>query len=229
VINSKTASIKYSLVRSSRKTIGIVIHPDGSVVVRAPRCATNDQIEKVVSKRMDWILKHQRNFKELGPAYSEREFVDGEKHLLLGAEYTLRIKLAPHNRVVQNDQFIDIECKNYDYAEPLMKQWYLRKANEIIPDIIKPIVDQFREAYNKTPVKITLKNMKSRWGSCSSKGNISINTKLVKSPQHCIEFVIAHELCHLIQMNHSKSYYLLLSEFMPDWNERKKQLEHFMR
>lgn len=229
MFNNKATSIKYSLVRSSRKTIGIIIHPDGSVVVCAPNRATNAQIEDVVKKRTDWILKHQRSFKGMGPIYSKREFVDGEKHLLLGSEYILRIKISQHNRVIQNGQFIDIECKDFEFVQPLMKQWYIRKANEIIPGIIKPIVDQFRTIYSKAPVKITLKNMKSRWGSCSSKGNISINIKLVKSPQRSIEYVMAHELCHLIQMNHSKNYYSLLAEFMPDWRERKKQLEHFMR
>jgi predicted metal-dependent hydrolase len=71
--------------------------------------------------------------------------------------------------------------------------------------------------------------MKSRFGSCSSKGNISMNIKLMKSTKDCIEYVMAHELCHLMQMNHSKNFYSLLSDFMPDWRERKNKLNHFMR
>lgn len=230
-INKKPRSepLKYLLVRSSRKSIGISVHPDGSVVVRAPLRATDAQIKEVVTKKLDWIVKHQHNFKNLGPAYSKREFVDGEKHLLLGEEYVLRVKTAVENRVEKKGDTIVVECRDEAFVEPLMESWYKAKANELIPGIVEPIVDSFKETYKVSPQKITLRTMKSRWGSCSSKRNISINTRLIKSHPKCIEFVMAHELCHLIELNHSKDYYNLLVEFMPDWKERKRMLNHYMR
>lgn len=227
--SKKTDSISYSLIKSSRKSIGIIVHTDGSVVVRAPHRATKKEIDEVINKRFDWILKHKKKFEEQGPAYSKREFVDGEKHLFLGKEYIMRVTVGAFNNVTINGEFIDIECKNESMVKPLMEQWYRQKANKLIPQIITPIVDKFNSLYDVSPNKISLKNMKSRWGSCSSKANISMNIKLIKSTESCIEYVMAHELCHLLQMNHSKNYYSLLTEFMPDWRERKKNLDHFMR
>lgn len=227
--SKKTDSISYSLIKSSRKSIGIIVNSDGSVVVRAPQRATKKEIDEVINKRFDWILKHKKKFEEQGPAYSKREFVDGEKHLFLGKEYIMRVTVGAFNNVTINGEFIDIECKNESMVKPLMEQWYRQKANKLIPQIITPIVDKFNSLYDVSPNKISLKNMKSRWGSCSSKANISMNIKLIKSTESCIEYVMAHELCHLLQMNHSKNYYSLLTEFMPDWRERKKNLDHFMR
>lgn len=227
--NKKPDSINYSLIKSSRKSIGIIVNTDGSVVVRAPQRATKKEIDDVINKRIDWILKHQKKFEQLGPAYSKWEFVDGEKHLFLGKEYIMRVTVGAFNNVTINGEFIDIECKNESMVKPLMEQWYRQKANKLIPQIITPIVDKFNSLYDVSPNKISLKNMKSRWGSCSSKANISMNIKLIKSTESCIEYVMAHELCHLLQMNHSKNYYSLLTEFMPDWRERKKNLDHFMR
>ena len=227
--NKKPDSINYSLIKSSRKSIGIIVNSDGSVVVRAPQRATKKEIDDVINKRIDWILKHQKKFEQLGPAYSKWEFVDGEKHLLLGNEYVLRVNTGAFNTVRLNGKFIDVVCNNESMVKPLMVKWYTLKANEMMPDIIMPVVNQFKSKYHRSPAKISLKNMKSRWGSCSSKANISMNIKLIKSTESCIEYVMAHELCHLLQMNHSKNYYSLLTEFMPDWRERKKELDHFMR
>ena len=227
--NKKPDSINYSLIKSSRKSIGIIVNSDGSVVVRAPQRATKKEIDDVINKRIDWILKHQKKFEQLGPAYSKWEFVDGEKHLLLGNEYVLRVNTGAFNTVRLNGKFIDVVCNNESMVKPLMVKWYTLKANEMMPDIIMPVVNQFKSKYHRSPAKISLKNMKSRWGSCASKANISMNIKLIRSARSCIEYVMAHELCHLIQMNHSKNYYSLLTEFMPDWRERKKNLDHFMR
>lgn len=227
--SKKPDSVSYSLIKSSRKSIGIIVHTDGSVVVRVPHRATKKEIDDVINKRIDWILKHKKKFEKQGPAYSKREFVDGEKHLLLGNEYIIRVTVGNYNNVTINGEFIDIACINESLVKTLMEQWYKRKANELMPPIMMPVVDLFNSRYHISPKKISLKNMKSRWGSCTSKGNISMNIRLIKSTQSCIEYVIAHELCHLIQMNHSKKYYSILTEFMPDWRERKKSLDHFMR
>lgn len=218
-----------TLVRSSRKSISIIIQPGGSVVVRAPHRASNKQIEDLLNKRKDWILKHKNNFEKMSPAYSSREFVDGEKHLFMGRECTLRIRLESANSVIKTGDIIDIGCTDEAMVKPLMEQWYVKNANELMPEIISPVVQKFKNSYQRSPAKISLKSMKSRWGSCSSRGNISMNIKLIKSPKSCIEYVMAHELCHLLEMNHSKSYYALLTEFMPDWKKRKVDLEYFMR
>lgn len=217
--------IKYSLIKSSRKTVGIIVNSDGSVVVRAPHRATKKQIDELLNRRIDWILKHKKRFEEQRLNHTDI-YTSGEKHLFLGKEYELNVTVAPVNRVALNGKCIDVECNDELQVRLLMDSWYRKKANEMMPEIMMPVINQFKSRYDKTPAKISLKSMKTRWGSCSSRGNISMNIKLMKYNRSFIEYVMAHELCHLIHMNHSKRFYSLLSEFMPDWKERKLQFKN---
>ncbi len=217
--------IKYSLIKSSRKTVGIIVNSDGSVVVRAPHRATKKQIDELLNRRIDWILKHKKRFEEQRLNHTDI-YTSGEKHLFLGKEYELNVTAAPVNRVALNGKCIDVECNDELQVRLLMDSWYRKKANEMMPEIMMPVINQFKSRYDKTPAKISLKSMKTRWGSCSSRGNISMNIKLMKYNRSFIEYVMAHELCHLIHMNHSKRFYSLLSEFMPDWKERKLQFKN---
>lgn len=224
-----TSTISYSLIKSSRKSISIIVHPDGSVVVRAPKRVSESMIQDVLNKRMDWIIKHKKKFEEQRLINPKSEFVSGEKHFFLGKEYVLRVNcnstnIDTINSVTKNGVFIDVCCYDSSMVEELMQQWHLAKAKDVFPLIVTPIVQKFRDKYDVEPTKISVKNMKSRWGSCSAKGSISINSKLIQTPIRCIEYVMVHELCYLIHFNHSKNFYSLLAEVMPDWNDRKNEL-----
>lgn len=216
--------MEINIIKSSRKTIGIIVHSNGEVTVRAPHRATKKQIDEVITRRMSWIHKHKKRFAEIGATRSKQMFVNGEKHCFLGKEYSLKIVPAAKNRVFKNEDFIIVECADESIVESLMEQWYSKMANNLMPEIIMPVVDSFKKKHHKTPAKISFKSMKTRWGSCSSRGNISMNVRLIKSCESCIEYVMAHELCHLVEMNHSKNYYALLTDFMPDWRSRKSKL-----
>lgn len=232
-MKKELASLNYSIVKSSRKTISIIVHPDGRVVVRAPIRATNRQVQDVLNGRKEWILKHKKSFEEQQRLNPKREFVSGEKHLFLGEEYVLRVNSVAENSrisnsVSKNGEYIDIWCADDSIAEELIQQWYLSAAKELIPQIVNPVIERFISSYNVSPNKITVKKMKSRWGSCSSKGSISLNSKLIQTPLRCIEYVMVHELCHLICFNHSKNFYSILAEVIPDWKERKKELREIL-
>ena len=112
-------------------------------------------------------------------------------------------------------------------VEELMRQWYLSMAKERLPQIVTPVIESFRSIYKVAPARITVKHMRSRWGSCSSRKAVSLNSKLIMTPERCIEYVMVHELCHLIHFNHSENFYSLLAEILPDWKERKKELRSF--
>jgi len=205
------ASLSYSLVKSSRKSISIIVHPDGRVVVRAPKRATNGQIHEVLKNRMGWIDKHRKRFEEQRLKNPERKFLSGEKHLFLGEEFILRVRKADVNRVMLNCEYIDVECVD----------------ESIVEELITPVIESFRSIYKVAPARITVKHMRSRWGSCSSRKAVSLNSKLIMTPERCIEYVMVHELCHLIHFNHSENFYSLLAEILPDWKERKKELRSF--
>ncbi len=223
-MKTASASLKYSLVRSLRKTISIIVHSDGSVVVRAPKRTTNRQVEEVLNDRMEWILKHKKKYEEQRRLNPVKMFVSGERHLFLGDEYILRIHNGTENTVSKNCEFIDIVCIDTSMVEMMMNEWYINSAKNLLPQIVAPMVDRFNDMFNVSPSKITVKQMKSRWGSCTSKGSISMNSKLIQTPIRCIEYVMVHELCHLIHFNHSKNFYSLLADIIPDWKERKREL-----
>ncbi|MGI6073772.1 MAG: M48 family metallopeptidase [Fermentimonas sp.] len=217
--------IQYTIVKSSRKSIAIHVYPDGDVIVRAPYSVSEKEIIQVVSKRSEWIQKHLKKFAQNRKHYDKYNFTDGLSHPFLGDYYTLKVFKAYTNRVYINNDQIVVECEDYTQVQQLLKNWYWQQAEKIFPGYIDKAVDTFSSRYKVKPNKVTLKDMKSKWGSCSSKRNISINMQLIKFPIDCLEYVIAHELCHLLQMNHSSSFYALLNEFMPDWSEKKQKLK----
>ena len=229
--DGKPRTLEYTLVRSSRRTIGISVHPSGNVTVRIPRHATALQAEEILNRKLSWVLKHKQQFEETAKRTPEKRFIDGEKLFFLGEEHTLRVSVDPNakNEIAKNGNFIHINCENETLAKPLLQQWLHEQAKEKFPAIIAPLLEQFRERYHLSPAKITIKWMKSRWGSCSAKRSISLNSRLIMASPRCIEHVFAHELCHLVHMNHSKSFYDTLTEFMPDWKERKRNFQKVVK
>ena len=225
--DGKPRTLEYTLVRSARKTIGIIVDPNGKVTVRVPQFMPTRQAEELLNEKLDWVLKHKEQFEEAAKRTPTKRFTDGEKQLFLGEEHTLRVSVDPDakNEIIKNGNCIRISCENETLAKPLLQQWLHDQAKEKFPAIIAPLLEQFSERYHLSPAKVTIKWMKSRWGSCSAKRSISLNSRLIMASPRCIEHVFAHELCHLIHMNHSKSYYDTLSEFMPDWKERKRAFE----
>jgi len=228
--DGKPKTLEYTLVRSARKTIGIDVRSNGDVTVRIPKHVSNQQAEAMLSKKLDWVLKHKQRFEEVAQRTPVKRLADGEKMFFLGQEHLLRVKVDPEvkNTVLMNGSHIDISCQSEALVESLLQQWLHDQAKEQFPAIIAPLLEQFKERHQISPSKITIKWMKSRWGSCSSRRSISLNSRLIMASPRCIEHVFAHELCHLIHMNHSKNYYDTLSEFMPDWKERKRELKRYI-
>lgn len=225
--DGKPRTLEYTLVRSARKSIGIGVHPDGSVTVRVPRHVTVRQAEEMLHRKLDWVLKHKQKFEEAVKRAPTTKIEDGSIQLFLGEEHTLRVSVHPaaKNKVVKEGSDIHIHCENEELVKPLLQQWLHEQAKTRFPAIIAPLLEQFSARYHVSPSKITIKWMKTRWGSCSSRRSISLNSRLIMASPRCIEHVFAHELCHLIHMNHSTDYYDTLSDFMPDWKDRKRELK----
>lgn len=224
-----TETIKYELTYSDRKTLGISVHPDKTVHVKAPRDASMEKIEKKLEKRAFWILEQQRYFESFEPRKKEYLYKSGESHYYLGRQYILKIIHSDEETVKYHPRYlqvftVDKSRKNVEY---LVEEWYRERAEIKMEEIMKPVKKSF-EKYNVSPERIILRKMKYRWGSCSPKGYISLNPELIKAPRACVEYVIIHEFCHLVHKNHTAAFFRLLSREMPDWKKWKKKLEHFM-
>lgn len=225
-----TTRLQYELQRSNRKTLAIEVHPDLSIHVIAPPDLDQDVVNERLVKRGSWIIKQQKYFEQFLPRTPKREYVSGESHLYLGKKYVLRIRLADTDSVklkggelvVFTDEVIDNEK-----VKRLLNGWYYNHARKKFEETISEAVKKF-SSYGIEKPPLVVKRMSKRWGSCTPKGRIILNPEIIKAPKKCIEYVVIHELCHLIQPNHSSEFYKLQSEMMPDWEKWKMRLERVM-
>ncbi len=219
--------IEYEVEYTQRKTLGITVHPDGAVTLKAPANTALEDIQKKVHHRAAWILRQKRYFESFGTPATKRQFINGESHFYLGRQYMLRITEGKENAVHYQNNIIEIDCRDKTKAEEVLKAWYLERAQIKFPEYAKPIIEQF-SAYGVKPKELVIKKMEKRWGYCTNNGNIYLNPRLICTPRCCIDYVITHEMCHLVHRNHTKAFYALLTKEMPHWERWKNKLERMM-
>ena len=159
------------------------------------------------------------------PLTPSRQYVNGETHLYLGRQYKLRIEKAPQNDVKLLRGRLLVFKKNNTKAKTLVTDWYKDKANLHCKVTLQKILPLFSR-YGTSEPKLLIRHMPTRWGSCTPQGKVILNPELIKAPKGSIEYVIIHELCHLIHHNHTKAFYELQETIMPDWKKWKERLEN---
>lgn len=221
-----TKQITFSITEKKRKSIAVEVHPDTSVQIKAPFDCSIDDIKKIVSKRSRWIITQQKFFEQFLPETPKREYVIGETHKYLGRKYILKIENSDENKVKIQGSFIVVKTQNdnTDNVKHLMTEWYYKRASKIFEKLYEEAYRKFIQYKIQKP-ELQIKRMKKRWGSYTSSDKIVINPELIKASSACIEYVMIHELCHLIERNHSKRFYNLLENIAPDWKHWKIKLE----
>lgn len=219
-----TRKIAYTLSFEQRKTLGIRVHPDCSVRVIAPFGTPVDKIVEHVRKRAPWILKQLNEFLSYQPHTPPRQFVNGETHLYLGRQYRLKVERAETNEVKIYRGRMIIKSRPNSRPATILAKWYREQATKHFNTALETILPMFQRYKIERPV-IQLLAMRSRWGSCTPNGKIILNPELIKAPKGSIEYVIIHELCHLVHHNHTSAFYALQSQMMPDWKKWKERLE----
>ncbi len=219
----------YTLERKQIKNINIRIHPDGKIFVSAAKKVSQKAIEDFLLSKSRFILKTVSNFNEKRKyAICEKQYVSGESFYLLGRHLRLCV-IQSYNDVVEEDGvYLNLYCKHSNIflqKKRLVERYFQKKCEEIFPVIIKEKYTLFQK-YGIPFPSLKIRTMKSRWGSCiPSKNIITLNALLIHFSQPCIEYVVIHELCHFLYANHSKKFYTLMTVFMPEWRDRKKELE----
>lgn len=222
-------TIDFELTYSDRKTLGITVNPDLSVQVKAPKEATRKKIFEKVEKRASWIIEQKKYFLSFQPRRKEFLYKTGESHYYLGRRYQLEIIDGHSEAVYYQGRHLQVETKNKapKHVKKLLDKWCRERAKMKFPEYAEPLIRHFKK-YDVEPKNLYIQKMETRWGSCSAKGNIILNPELIKAPKPCIEYVIIHELCHLIHRNHTKAFFRLLIKEMPDWKKWKEKLEKEM-
>lgn len=219
--------IYYSIHYSNRKTLGIIVTPEKLVKVRAPMGASLERIGKIVRKKAPWIIRNIEYFESLLPVLPPKSYVSGESYYYLGRHYRLKVKKSNLEDVRINKSNIIVYTNhksNPRVVKTLLEYWYKERAEKKFKERLMLCYESFKNHLVTMPL-LTVKTMKTRWGSCSIKKRIILNTELIKTPIRCIDYVIMHELCHLIHRNHDHKFYTLLSSLLPDWKDRKAVLE----
>ncbi|CAN5441124.1 SprT family zinc-dependent metalloprotease [soil metagenome] len=222
--------IAYHILYKQRKSLGITVRPDQSVLVTSPANLSKEKINDLVKKKAGWILKQQSYFLSFHPLTPARRYVSGETHLYLGKQYRLKIIVGKEETVKLKGAFIFVYTKTKDdkkRVKHLMNEWYRDNASVKFVKYLEECRKMFSRHALKE-IKIELRNMTKRWGSCTVKGKILLNPELIKAPKGCIEYVLIHELCHTKFPNHSNAFFNLQSQVMPDWMKWKEKLERLM-
>lgn len=217
---------EYELVRSNRKTVGIIIKTGGEVCIKAPYGMSRKEIEAGLERKQSWILQNIAKMKEQGEKILVKSYETGEKLLYLGQEFTLvRKPSISGSRVYvrQEEDTIAVygNLKQAEQVKAALEKWYQQKA---VIWMTKRL-NYYKERIGVQYKKVSFKNPKTRWGSCSSTKNIMLNWKLIMAPGEIIDYVICHELCHLLEMNHSSAFWALVEQQIPDWRTRRAWLK----
>ena len=224
-----TRTISYKLERKSRKTLGIKVYPDSAVEVLAPMESSDTEVVEKLRSKAAWVIKQQDFFAAFRPHTSQRQYVGGETHRYLGRQYRLRIEEGERESIkLMQGQLVVLTPLPYpSHIEKQLEKWYEAKAQIVFQELFKKALILFTRYDFPTPT-LHIRRMEKRWGSCSRNGKITLNTELIKASKANIEYVMVHELCHLVHFNHKKEFYALLRQLLPDWEKRKAMLEKTM-
>lgn len=210
-------TIDYKIIFTERKSVNIVIDRNSNIIVRAPKRLTKDDVDKVVNRKKQWIYNKLSNSSK--PIILPKEFVSGESLLYLGEHYKLRIVEEQFSGLRFDNEFT-ISKDSKSKTKKIFKAWYLAQAKKVF----LPIVDYYSNTLGVKYNRIYIKSMKASWGSCSPNKSITLNWKLVKAPLYVINYIIVHELAHLIELNHSDDFWNIVSVQVPNYKKAKKWL-----
>jgi len=208
----------YHLIRSSRRTVALIIR-NGNLIVRAPRRADLAEIERFIRAKQGWIQKHLA--KAANRQSPKKKYQDGEKFWFLGQEYPLHITDDYRSKLFYDgDQFILSQFQIHK-AKSLFENWYRVQAKKILAERAIFFADKMGLLYKK----ITITGANTRWGSCSGKGTVNFSWRLIMAPLEIVDYVTVHELAHLAHHNHSKSFWLYVKNYYPDYKSAKNWLK----
>jgi len=225
-IKTPSGQLEYTITHRARvtKRLHLELDDKGGLVVVAPRHWSKTYISKTLAQNTTRIARFLNTARR--QQTKPLQYTNGERHLYLGENYQLVIRPGGRNKAANidaNEIHVRVRCATAESVKSVLHLWYRQQAQEIFNERMKIFVQECTWLAGKT-MPLKLRRMKRTWGNCSSKGVIKLNTHLIKAPMTLIDSVIAHELCHLEEMNHSKTFYALLESLNPGWRQDRAAL-----
>lgn len=221
--------ISYCLERKDVKNLNLRVRKDGSVFVSANEFILLEEIDKFICSKAAYIIKAMDHFSEIQQYRPKpKQYISGESFYIQGRGLRLQVSQSSKNMISTDGIYIFLkvtDLNDYEKKRRLVTRFLDQQCKTVFTEILDELYPIFRK-YGVERPSLRIRDMETRWGSClPKKCIITINKRLLEAPRNCIEYVVMHELCHLIHPNHSKHFYAFLSMLMPDWIERKKILE----
>jgi hypothetical protein len=207
------------IIRTRRKTIALILKPDGSLVVRAPMRASNRSIQEFVAKNTGWIEKTRTRIEAVAPI-PPKQYMPGEEFDYLGNAYPLEIVTGQRKRLILADGIFKLTASAQEKAEVKFQRWYKEQARQILNEQVE--FHACQQGFHYSRVGIT--SARTRWGSCSAAGALNFSWRLIQAPIEAVEYVVVHELVHTVIHDHSRRFWTKLEQIMPDYRERRKWL-----
>lgn len=220
------SGIDVEVVRKDIKNLHLAVYPPhGRVRIAVPKRLGADAVRSAVASRLGWIRKHQERLRNQ-ERQSRREMVNGESHYAWGRRYRLKvIEDAPANRLSLNGgQTMTLEARtgvDADRRRQTLQDWYRSELKARIPSL----VDKWSPVIRVEVAEWGVKKMKTRWGSCNREAHrIWLNLELAKKPPECLEYVVVHEMVHILERLHNDHFKELMDQFMPNWRSHRDEL-----
>ncbi|MHC1572289.1 MAG: M48 family metallopeptidase [Methanosarcinales archaeon] len=205
-----------------------VLPPNGKVRVSVPRNVSDEAIRTFVIKKYHWIKKHVEAFQEQ-ERQTKREYVSGESHYFKGKRYTLRVEQAKKPKIeTKNKRYIYFHVPEH-YTLQQRQNYYKKWLRNELKKELEILVPKWEKIIGVRVNQVRIKKMKTKWGSCNPDAKrIWINLELIKKPREYLEYIIAHELVHLLERNHTRRFKEIMDKYLPRWRIHKRQLNEFI-
>ena len=204
--------------------MAIHIDPFKGVIVRAPKRTRESEIRQLLEKKISWINKHLALTRQKASEIPRHNFMAGDIFLFKGENYSLVFESAKKNHIDIAGHYIIVGLKPdipQEKIPEILKKWYISQARKIFNERVLV----YSRGLGVEPARIAVRGQSKRWGSCSAKGNLNLNWKLVMAPPDILDYVVVHELCHLKHPNHQSEFWKLLGSIMPDYAVRRDWLK----
>lgn len=222
-------NIIIDVVRKNIKNLHLAVYPpEGRIRIATPLNVTDEAVRLFAISKMAWIKKNQEKFKSQ-QRQPERRFITGESHYFRGQRYRMNVVTHIGNPkvVIRSKKYIDLYVKegySQEQRENVMTNWYRKNLKEQIPALI----GKWEKIIGVNVNQWEVKRMKTKWGTCNREAKrIWLNLELAKKPEHCLEYIIVHEIVHFLERNHTEKFVVYMDKFMQQWREYKKELNQY--
>jgi predicted metal-dependent hydrolase len=220
------SGLSVTILKKNIKNMHLSVNPpDGNVRLTAPFGLTDDAIRMFIISKLSWIRIQKRKF-ENQARLTEREYINRESYYLWGRRYLIKIteQNNPPKVSIKNKNTLELSIRpmaSPEKREQIMTEWYRQELKKAIPDLIL----KWEKILNVKVSKWHIRLMKTTWGSCNiEQKRILLNLELVKKPEYCLEYIIVHEMAHLLERYHDAAFLKLLDTYLPAWKHIKKEL-----